>query len=126
MDVFDVLDSLIISMELACSFGPSCEIAGVNYLVEVIHHLIGELQGELGDGRPVVEQVSCFIGQGFKLGNESIDFSWSEAKMTEFFLSALRGASVLEGCFECSSDSVPIMFICYETTCGLLLYGYDS
>ena len=46
MDVSDVLDSLIILMELACSFSTSSEIVEADYLVEVIHHLIRKLRGE--------------------------------------------------------------------------------
>ena len=78
-------------MILACCIGPSCKIAGVDNLVEVFHHLVGEFGGEEGDSSPIIEHVPCFISQGFKFGNESIDFPWGESKMMEFFLCALRG-----------------------------------
>ena len=42
MDILDVLDSLIILVILARSISPSCKIVGVDNLVEVIHHLVGE------------------------------------------------------------------------------------
>ena len=80
-----------------CSIGPSCKIMGADNLVEVIHHLVGEFGSEEGNSGPIIEQVPSFVGQGFKFGNESIDFPWGEGEMTEFFLCALRGTSVLEG-----------------------------
>ena len=111
MDVFDILDSLVILVILACSINPSHKIVGADNLVEVIHHLEGEFGRKEGNSGPIIERVPCFVGQGFKFGNESINFPWCESKMTEFFLCALRGASVLEGCFKVSSDSVPVKLI---------------
>ena len=94
MDVLDILDSLIILVELACSIGPSHKITGVDNLVEVIHHLEGEFGCEEGNSGPIIEQIPCFVGQGFKFGNESIDFPWGEGEMTKFLFCALCGASV--------------------------------
>ena len=111
MDVRDILDSLIILVILTCSIGPSCKIAGADNLVEVIHHLVGEFGCEEGNSGSIIERIHHFIGQGFKFGNESIYLPWGERKMTVFFLCALRGASVLEGCVESSSDGVPVKFI---------------
>ena len=79
MDVPDVLDSLIILVILACCIGPSRKIAGANDLIEVLHHLVGEFGGKEGDSSPIIERVPCFISQGFKFGNESIDFPWCES-----------------------------------------------
>ena len=73
MDVLDVLDSLIILVELSCSLSPSCEITGADDLVKVIHHLVGELGREEGDSGSIIEQIPCFVGQGFNLAmNPSI------------------------------------------------------
>ena len=96
MDVPNVLDSLIILVISACSISPSCEIDGANDLIQVIHHFVGKFRGKEGDSGPVVKPVPCFISQGFKFGNESIDFSWVEGKMAEFFFCTLCGASILE------------------------------
>ena len=126
MDVPDILDSLIILMISACSISPSCEIDGADNLVEVIHHLVREFGGEEGNSGSVVETIPCFVSQRFKFGNESIDFPWGEGKMTEFFLCALCGASVLEGCFKGSGNSVPVMFICGSDASILLIKGPDS
>ena len=126
MDVLDILDSLIILVELACSIGPSHKIAGADNLVEVIHHLEGEFGCEEGNSGPIIERIPCFISQGFKFGNESIDFPWGEGKMTEFFFCTLRGASVLEGCFKGSGNSVPVMFICGSKAGIVLVKGPDS
>ena len=76
MDVFDVLDSLVILVILTHSISPSHEIAGADNLVEVIHHLVGEFGSKEGDSGPIIERVPCFVGQGFKFGNESIYLSW--------------------------------------------------
>ena len=111
MVVLNVLDGLIILVILARSISPSHEITGADNLVEVIHHLIGEFGGEEGDGGSSIKLVSCFISEGFKFGDESIYFSWGKAEMTEFFLCALCGTSVLECLFECSGNSIPIVFM---------------
>ena len=111
MDVLDILDSLIILVILACSISPSCTIVGADNLVEVVHNLEREFGCEEGDSGPIIEQVPCFVGQGFKFGNESINSPWGEGEMTESFLCMLRGASVLEACFEGSNDGVPVKFI---------------
>ena len=78
MDVPNVLNSLIILVILMRCIGPSRKIAGANDLIEVFHHLVGEFGGEEGDGSLIIECVPCFIVQGFKFGNESIDFSWGD------------------------------------------------
>ena len=123
MHVRDVLDSLIILVILACSISPSCKIDGVNNLIQVIHHLVGKFGGEEGDGGAIIEPIPCFVGQGFKFGNESIDFPWGEGKMVEFLLCALRGASILEGCFKGSGNSVSIVFICGHEASIILIKG---
>ena len=84
MDVPNVLNSLIILVILTRRISPSLKIAGVNNLIEVFHHLIGEFGGEEGDSSPIIERVPCFISQGFKFSNESIDFPRCESEMTEF------------------------------------------
>ena len=126
MDVPDVLDSLIILVISACSISPSCEIDGVDNLVEVIHHLVGKFGGKEGDSGLVIETVPCFVSQGFKFGNESIDFPRGEGKMAEFLLSVLRGAGVLEGCFEGSGNSVPVVLVCGNEASVVLIKGPDS
>ena len=123
MDVPDILDRLIILVELACSISPSRKIVGADNLVEVIHHLEGEFGCEEGNSGPIIKRITCFVSQGFKFGNKSIDFPWGEGNMMEFFLCALCGASVLEGCFECSGNSVPIMFICGSEASIVLVKG---
>ena len=84
MDVPNVLDSLIILVIPACSIGPSCEINGANNLIQVIHHFVGKFGGEEGDGGTIIESIPCFIGQGFKFGNESIDFPWVKVRWRSF------------------------------------------
>ena len=111
MDILDILDRLIILVILACSFGPSHEVAGVDNLVEMIHHPVWELQCEEGDSGLSTKLIYGLIGKGFEFSNKCVHFSWGEAKMMEFFFSALRGASVLEGLFESSSFSGPEVFI---------------
>ena len=123
MDVPNVLNSLIILMILTRCIGPSREIAGANDLIEVFHHPVGEFGGEEGDGSPIIECIPCFISQGFKFSNESIDFPWCESEMTEFLLCALRGTSVLECCFEGSGDSSPVVFIVGVQPCVVLVKG---
>ena len=97
MDVPNVLDSLVILVILACCISPSRKIAGADDLVEVFHHLVGKFGGKEGDSSPIIECVPSFIGQGFKFGNESINFPRGEGEMTEFFLCVLRGASIVTG-----------------------------
>ena len=46
--------------------------------------------------------------------------------MTELFLSTFRGASVLEGCFESSSDGVPVVFISGSKPRIVLVKGPDG
>ena len=96
MDVPDILDSLIILVILACSISPSCEIVGADDLIQVIHHLVREFRGEEGNSGSIIERVPCFISQGFKFGDEPIDFSWGEGQMTEFFFCLLCGTSILQ------------------------------
>ena len=92
MDVFDILDSLMILVELSCSIGPSHKIAGADNLVEVIHHLEGKFGREEGDSRPIIERVPCFISQRFKFGNESINFPWGKVEIYRVFpLRAVTG-----------------------------------
>ena len=112
MDVFDILDSLIILVILVCSFSPSCEIDTVDNLVEVDHHFVWKLRGKEVDSGSSIELVLSLIGKGLKFSNEAVHFSWGEAKMAEFFLSALCGANVLEGLFKCSGYIGPEEFIC--------------
>ena len=80
MDVPNILDSLIILVKLACSIGPSCKIAGVDGLIQVIHHLMREFGGEEGNSGSIIERVPCFISQGFKFGDEPINFSWVKVR----------------------------------------------
>ena len=112
MDVLDILDSLVILMILACSFGPSCEVTGADKLVEMVHHLVWELRCEESNSRPSIKLISSLVGKGFKFCNKCVHFSWDEAKMMEFFFSMLCGASVLESLFESSGYSSAEVFIC--------------
>ena len=94
MDIPNILDSLIILVILSCSISPSCEIDGADDLIQVIHHLVGEFGGKEGDCGPIMERVPCFIGQGFKFGNESISITPGVKLRWQSFSSARSMAPV--------------------------------